>query len=260
MTMTLALTAAAVTGYRARLTLTVTTPTAGATIALYRDDLSGVLVPVLGAMALPPASTVVDDVAALNRPTWWRAVASTGETAITASPVTVASALPVLADPRGGLSAPVTISEWSETAIDGTATPVLVDVDDPADDAVVWIVGPDGARTATITLRADTDLTTVRNILKAGRPVLLRGSQPGVEDPWLVIRSRRERRVTMNVSDWRRYLVLEAGIPVSAPDPTVPVLGDTLADLAAAVPGTLADIAATWSTLAGIAAADLKAM
>jgi len=434
--MILALTAAAVTGYRARLTLTVTDSVAGTTINLYRDDLSGVLVPVLGGTGLLPASTVLDDVPALNRPTWWRAIASasgTGVTrtnactnprlgtdtygwwsngalsrvnsggkwwaegvtgaylyatvsgvvghwyaasfrvsgpvgatftsdstdnvlgswiqgaafiiptsgemvvtclsgnaaggvglrvgisgpsaplmmtevlieevsgpgmapggpyfdgstaaagdytyvwtgtanaststqqgpavAITPTPVTVASDLPVLADPRGGVAVQVTVAEWTEITIDGTATPVQVDVEDTADDATVWILGPDGARTATVTLRADADqLATVRQILASGRPMLLRGSQPGLEDPWLIGRGRRERRVTNNVTDWRRYLVLDVGIPTGAPDPTVPVMGDTLGDLAAAVPTTLADIAATWATLGDIAAADLKAM
>jgi hypothetical protein len=258
--MILAITAAPVTGYHARLSLTVTTPTDGSTITLYRDDLSGVLVPVLGASGLLPVSTVVDDVPSLNRPTWWRAVASTGESAITAAPVTVESSLPVLADPRGGLAVQVTVSEWSEIQIDGSATSIQVDVENQADDSTVWILGGDGARTATVTLRCDADLAMARAILSSGRAMLLRGSQPGIEDPWLVGRGRRERRVTANAADWRRYLVLDVGIPSAAPDPTVPVLGDTLADLAAAVSTTLLDISTTWATLGEIAAADLKAM
>jgi len=431
--MILALTAAAVTGYRARLTLTVTAPPAGATINLYRDDLSGVLVPVLGGTALPALSTVLDDVPALNRPTWWRAsttgvrtnlcpnpscelnitgwslwpgtggavtatretsggkdgvafyrgtwtaaaAASTGGTitpltpvatltpytmsvwlrpsatraftlscqfynggtptgagagtpvscpagvwtqvyvvatsaasdtqvelrayntdaaglpigftldsdaclieanapdmiyfngsipstvtvtAITPAPVTVTSDLPVLADPRGGVAVQVTVAEWTETAIEGTATPVQVDVQDTADDATVWILGPDGAHTAKLTLRADDNLATVRQILSSGRPMLLRGSQPGLEDPWLIGLGRRERRVTNRVTDWRRYLVLDVGLPTGAPDPTVPVMGDTLGDLATAVPTTLLAISTTWATLLNIATADLKAM
>jgi len=260
--MILALSAAAVTGYRVRLSLTVTTPIPGSTITLYRDDLSGSLVPVLGASALDPASTVVDDTPALNRPTWWRAIASTGETAITAAPVTVTSSLPVLADPRGGTSVELTVAEWDETTIDGSSTSVLIDVEDPGDDAVVWLVGPDGARTAQVTLRTDSAaaLTDARTILGSGRALLLRGSQPGLEDPWFIVTSRRERRVTKNVADWRRYLVLSAGLLTSAPDPTVPVLGDTLGDLAAAVPTNLGAIASTWTTLGAIAAADLKAM
>lgn len=261
MTMSLTLTAAQVTGWQARLSLTVTSPTVGATIGLYRDDLSGVLVPVLGASALPPGSTVVDDVPALNRPTWWRAIASTGETAITATPVTVTSTLPILSDPRGGRAVQVTIAEWNELAIESSSTSVVVDVEDPADDAVVWLIGSDGARTATITLRTDDGptLAEARSILKAGRALLLRGSQPGIEDPWLIVTGRRERRVTNTVTDWRRYLVMEAGLPISAPDPTVPVLGDTLQDLADAY-ATLAAINTTYATLGDIAQADLKAL
>ena len=261
MTMTLALSAAQVTGWRARVSLTVTTPTVGATITLYRDDLSGVLVPVLGASGLAPASTVVDDVPALNRPTWWRAIASTGETAITAAPLTVTSTLPVLSDPRGGRAVQVTIAEWNELEIESSSTSVLVDVEDPADDAVVWLIGSDGARRASITLRTDDGptLTEARAILKAGRALLLRGSQPGIEDPWLVVTGRRERRVTNTVTDWRRYLVLSAGLPISAPDPTVPVLGDTLQDLSDAY-ATLGAINTAYATLGAIAQADLKAL
>jgi hypothetical protein len=263
MTMSLTITAAAVSDYQARLTLTVTTPTAGATIDLYRDDLSGVLVPVLGATDLLPASTVVDDVPALNRMTWYRAIASTGETAMTMASVTIYSDLPVLSDPRGGRAVQVTVAEWNETSIDSTSSSVQIDTEDPAGDAVVWLIGPDGPATATLTLRTDDGpkLAAARTILKAGRPLLLRGSQPGLEDPWFVLAGqRRERRVTNNVTDWRRYMVLPVGVLSGAPDPTSQVLGDTLGDLAAAVPGTLADIAAIWATLSDIAAADLKAM
>ena len=74
-----AVTTAQVTGLGVRVTVTVTSPAAGSTMTLYRVEGSREG-PVLGAIDVPAASTVFDDVeVGLNTAAPWRAVLSTGE-------------------------------------------------------------------------------------------------------------------------------------------------------------------------------------
>lgn len=258
--MSIALVVDVVSGWRARVSLTLIGEPAGTRVTLWRDDLSGALVGVAGGADLA-AGTVLDDTPALNRPTWYRGVVSDGRQVV-AGPVTVTSTVPVLADPSAGDAVQVTVAQWPEIEITGRATPLVVDVADPDADPVVWLTAPEAQAVAQVTLRTDDGptLRQVRAMMRPGRPLLLRGSQPGLEDPWLVITGRRERRVTSRVYDWARYHVLDVGLPRTPPDQTVPLHGDTLGDLAAVVPTTLGAIADRWATLGDIARADLAGM
>lgn len=260
------ITAAATSQHTARITITVD-GTEDAPLQVYRDALTGPLELVLGTVALPVESTVVDDAAVLlNRPVFYRLVASDGTSWVTPDPVTVESRLSLLSDPIGGNAVEVTIKEWTELGYDQRAT--VLDVEGAAQQVRLHDV-ESSPQSPEIILRTETgdQLQVLRALFGAGEPLLLRGACSGIEDAWLGITRRAEQRLTTKASDWRRHHVLSDVVHTTSPDPSLRAQGDTLGDLAAYVDaqlgaaGTLGDIAAIWAdgTLGDIAATDLGA-
>lgn len=239
-----------------RLTVKVPAGTTG-TMTIWRDTLDGPLVAVLGAENIPAADIIIDDaLAPLNRPIYYRVDVAGVRT--TVGPVTISAPLPVLSNPYTGDVAAATISKWQELTharrtlivpVEGARTPYAIsDVELSA--------------TSDTILRTDTgaDLLAFRDLVADGSPLYLRAACPGVEDTWFVIMERKEQRLTLSASDHRRHHALKLQHLDAAPGGSRRAAADTLGDLAAAAPGTLAVIAARWPTLGAIAADDLKAL
>lgn len=103
------------------------------------------------------------------------------------------------------------------------------------------------------TTRADRE--ALASMCAPRRTLLLRSHIAGVDDMWFVLVGDRieSRLVAQDGTDeWRRHS-LEA-YTVTRPDAARAHAGETLGALAIEEPGTLADIAARWATLAAIAA------
>ena len=107
---TVAITAVEVTGWAARLVVTVSGATVGATLTATRDGS-----PVLGGVGLPAASTVLHDAAPpLNRRLSWTAALSTGESATAVLPG-IKSRRTIVSSPHRGLIAECTAAEQGQT-------------------------------------------------------------------------------------------------------------------------------------------------
>ena len=170
-----AVTTAQVTGLGVRVTVTVTSPAAGSTMTLYRVEGSRE-VPVLGAIDVPAASTVFDDVeVGLNVATTWRAVLSTGEVG-TSAPRTVSNALCVLSDPYSGRWVEVAILDLGEreSAQRGKA----LDIEETAE--VVYVYDVESAERHPIALLTftDEDQRALLDLAASGAPLLLRSACP----------------------------------------------------------------------------------
>ena len=229
-------------------------------MTVYRDDLTGTLRPVIGAQGIPARDTVlIDPEPTLNRPTWWRVVLSTGQSQTTATPVTVAATLPVLSSPRTRAHVVLdSIQDWPELVYPQRVT--VVDVVGRRQRAILADVEGSPSSKPILVTASGPDLDVFRRLCAPGVPLLLRGSVPGVEPAWIQVTGRTERRITLRADDWRRRHLLDVQHLEDTPDAGVPVVGDTLGDLAAAVPTTLGAIAARWSTLGQIATADLRSL
>lgn len=96
-------------------------------------------------------------------------------------------------------------------------------------------------------------------LLESGRVLLYRDSTPGLTPAlYFSVTKWVEQRLTNSPYDYRRHHQLDV-VHTDQPEPGTPAIGDTLADLAMAVPGTLNDIANRWGTLLDIATTDLGA-
>lgn len=122
---TYTLAAAVVSGFRVRLTVAVTSPTVGATMALYRA--SGATEElVAGASALPATSVVVNDaLVPLGRPVSYRLEATDAGTA-TSTEVTVVSSVDVLSDPTTGVWVECQVYDYGEAEFGNAASGVRV--------------------------------------------------------------------------------------------------------------------------------------
>lgn len=260
--MPIAVTAAVQATTPPRVVVTVTGLTAGTPFTLSRV-VDEVAAPLRGYAPATPAGTVAvaaDSELPFDRLATYR-VEQAAASAESAPPVYIAADAPWLSDPITGRAARVTVVDWPELtrpsrssiiAVAGRAAPVVVS----------RVRGtPSGDR---ITLRTGTadELAAVRAVLATGAPLLLRVPAAAVEGAWIAVGDVVERRVGDTGDDWRRWIALEDVTIVDPVDETIPAAGDTLDDLTAAVPGTLADIAAQWSagTLADIAATYLAGL
>ena len=257
---TVAVTTAQVTGLGVRVTVTVTSPVAGSTMTLYRVEGSRE-VPVLGAIDVPAASTVFDDVeVGLNTPATWRAVLSTGEVG-TSAPRTVSNALCVLSEPYSGRWVEVAILDLGEreSAQRGKA----LDIEETAE--VVYVYDVESAERHPISLLTftDEDQRALLDLAASGAPLLLRSACPVHAVGWFARDGGSRRTSRLNkyrASDPRMVHTFSSTVRVPIPAPDVRPAGDTLGDLHAVVPTTLGAISTTWATLGAIAAADLRSL
>lgn len=204
-----------------------------------------------------PGTVVYDREEPLNRPFAYvlRYVdADTGAVAVYSEWLTVAASLPILSDPITGEPVDVTVVEWPE--VKRSARSSVFDV--AGRDTPYVVVDRMGGASSSPVLRTitPTQRAAMRALLQTGQTLYLRSACAGLDDTYMLVSSVSEVRITNRAADIRRRWNCEV-FNVAMPDPSITATGDTLADLAAAVPGTLADIAATWDTLLQIAAADL---
>jgi hypothetical protein len=242
-----------------RVFLTFTPDTEG-TWVLYRTDgthvapvRNGTIEHVAGA---GPSYVVPDREPPLGFPVTYYALRAADGTRDYSGWVTVPAELPVLSDPITGIYAELTIKEWPDRKRQARRT--VLDI--PGRDNPIVIAGRMGHVESQVLLRTDTTeaADAVAQLLQTGHTVQLRAPDPGVGDAYLSPGVWTESRVTNDGADVRRYHAIEV-THTDMPNPDIPTAGDTLEELADAVPGTLADIAARWPTsLLEIAQADLS--
>lgn len=261
--MALTLSAAEQTGLRVAITGTGLDEEVGLIRwTLYRDDLASERVPVRGFVDRTDAIDFVayDYEAPLERPTFYvlEVYRTAGRTEVAAGPVQLAATHPIVSNPvTGELVELAAVEVWPELNYKGRVSVIaVVGRRDP-------VVVSDAATSPSSqpVLRTD-DVGTrqlLRDLLSTGQVVLLRAPEPDVEDAYLAVTEWTEQRITTAAADVRRrhQLTAEHSAP---PALAVSAIGDTLADLEAAVPTTLAAVSTTFTTLLEIAATDLEAL
>lgn len=230
---------------------------------LWRDDLYTERVPVRGFVDRTDLVTFVayDFEAPLARPVFYvlEVLRTDGtRTEYAAGPVQLDATRPILSNPvTGELVELAAVEQWPELSYDGRAQVIpVVGRRDP-----VVVSDSSTFPTSQPVLRVDdvATRTSVRALLETGQVVLLRAPEVDVEDAYLLPTTYNEQRLTNSATDVRRRYALAAA-HVSAPGLGYPSPGDDLADLNAAVPTTLADVAATFPSLLAIASADLGSL
>lgn len=172
--------------------------------------------------------------------------------------ITVAADLPVLSHPVTGEQVQVRIVTWEELGFENGRNLVRI----PRRRSPIAVTGREYLPTSQVELLTETvaAMRAVRALVAEGDVLLLRPSCPGVEDAYLSLDSRTERRMTSRPSDPVRIHPFNAD-HMEAPDMGRRGSGDTLQDLHDAVPTTLADVHDRWpGRLFDIADADLKAL
>lgn len=206
-------------------------------------------------------SVVTDHEAPLNLPvfyqvTWYELVGpDLIQHTLVSDPVTVVGAKPVLGNPVTGEYVETNVQSWPEWQRSERAATLEV----PGADYPIIVSDRLGAATSQVTLRTDTpaERLALRSMLQAGRVYLLRPACSGVDDEsgYLHLRQVTSRRRSNHAADPVRFWPLDV-THADMPTPLIPASGATLqdlydayptpltlADLNAAVPGTLIDIA-----------------
>lgn len=162
--------------------------------------------------------------------------------------------LPRISDPVSGEGVDLTVVEWPSESFESRGT--YLDIDGRPDGYT--LAGSLRAPESEITLRTDdaAGWRSLRRLLMPGGTVYLRPSTPELDEAYLYVQSYRVDRITNRASDARRLHLLQVRT-VSITQPNIAAQGSTLADLHAAFPGDLGDIAAAFTQLYEIAAAPL---
>lgn len=238
------------------------------TVSLMRE-VDGVRSPVRGAqnIAAPGSDLVITDhEAPFGKSVTYVFVKSytdgtTGETV--SAPVVLTTARPWISHPITGVGVTATITEWSELAYAARRNVIAV----AGRSRPIAISDRRLAPTSQVTMLTKTrsDLLALRTLLGLGDVLLVRPVCDAVEGDYLSIGDVTEARVKPTGdgagSDWRRLVSMDAQA-VDIPDTSIPAVGDTLADLNAYVPTTLADIATAFganATLLTIAQTNVRA-
>lgn len=240
-----------------------------ADISLWRE-VEGIRYPVRGAQDLPPANDALvfnDNEAPFGKPVTYVLVKTytDGTTAeVSSDAVELTTVLPWISHPITGVGVTATITDWPElnyaarqtlVAVAGRSRPIAIsDRRIAASSELVMLT------------KTRTTLMDLRALLGTGDTLLVRPPCEAVEGDYLAIGDVSEARIKPNGegagSDWRRLVTMAAQV-VDAPDTTIPAVGDTLADLAAYAPGTLAELADAFgagATLLTIAETNLAAV
>ena len=162
----------------------------------------------------------------------------------------------VLSDPFNGLAANVVGTEITDLTWESATSITYRNVsvwDEPLAHA-----RPEQKPTQQLALFTTTrrDRELVAEMCAQRRPLLLRSPNSGVDDMWFILEgARTEQRLHAQLARerWRKHTwTLHL---LDRPDSRTSGrhVGDTLGDIAAAVPTTLGDIAAKWPTLGDIA-------
>lgn len=211
-------------------------------------------------------SVLTDHEAPLNLPvfyqvTWYELVGPNlvKHVDISAAPVTVVGARPVLGNPVTGEYVETNIQSWPEWQRGERASTLEV----PGADYPIIVSDRLGAATGQVTLRTDTPASRIamRELLLVGRVYLLRPACSGVDDEsgYLHMRQVTSRRRSNHAGDPVRFWPLDV-THCGMPTPLIPASGATLQDLhnAYPIPLTLNDLnIAVPGTLVQIAELDL---
>ena len=155
--------------------------------------------------------------------------------------------LPWLTNPITGEGVDATIADWPELSYPGRQT--IVDVSGRSAPLVISDVRGTPTSELVVLTRTRDQLVRLRHLLHTGDVVQVRPVCGAVEAAYLAVGEVTETRYRPAGdgagSDWRRLVTLAAQA-VDQPTPRIPAVGDTLADLAAYVPTTLADLATAF--------------
>lgn len=223
--------------------------------------------PVRGAQGIPndPDMVVIDNEAPFGKPIRYIYIKTyaDGSTVETVSNVVeLTTDLPWISHPITGVGVQATITEWTDLTY--AARQTIVAVAGRARPIAISDVRLAPSSDLTLLTKTRDALTELRGLLALGDVLLIRPACDAVEGDYLAIGDVTETRVNPTGdgagSDWRRLIKLEAQA-VDIPDTAIPAIGDTLADLAAYVPTTLADLATAFganATLLTIAQTDVS--
>lgn len=185
----------------------------------------------------------------------------------TLDPVTMSTDLPWITHPITSAGVSLTITDWPEFTY--TARQTVVPVAGRATPIVVSDVRTAPSSTMVVLTRTADQLKALRQLLATGDVLQARAVCGAVEDDYLSIGDVVETRLKPSGkstdpvqagSDWRRLVTLNVQ-SVDRPATAIPVVGDTLADLATYVPTTLGDLAVAFgadATLLTIAQTPLR--
>lgn len=253
---TYSITAAVMSGYRVRLTTTVTSATPSATMTITRQT-GATSVPVPGAVDIPAVSSVVEDLAPLGRPVTYRVTASDGGTAVSAA-VTVAALRPVVSDPHGLTVVEVEVIEYGDLEYDNGGQRVTTEGDREV--VTFWRPESDPTLSLTVVVLTLADDARLAGMASSGGPMLLRWPNDNGESDLLVqpISGRRRLRYSPHSETVRHAWPL---VQVVRPDLSKAATGDTYGDLAAylGTGATYGVYRSTFPTYGAQMATDLKA-
>jgi len=224
----------------------------------------GVSTPVRGLVNVPAAGYAVsDNEAPLNRPYHYEVVSGSGfryqSNTITVQPVEPTmsnpASWPILSNPITGRSARVVIVKWDSLEVSNSGKKIEI----PRRRTPVVLSDIEHSPTSAPKLLTTTAeaAAMVEQLLRAGEPVLLRAPAAGIPDAYLRVDSRSVERFSKSKANMPARLHNLEVTEVDPHDMTVRGSGDTLGDLNRVAPVDLGQIAATWSTLGQVAAADL---
>jgi hypothetical protein len=161
----------------------------------------------------------------------------------------------VISDPFTGLSVNVIGAEIGDRSWHSATSASWLEVTvwgDPLINA-----RPEQAPTQAFSVYTTTerDRASLATLCGSRRSLLLRTPDLGMPDAWFVLLGERvEQRLVQTADEvWRRHAW--SAQTLARPSTARAHAGETLATLAAEVPGTLADIQTRWATLGAIAAA-----
>ena len=203
----------------------------------------------------PAIAVAVDHEAELNLPVRYAVLIDGVE--VESVTLTVDAPLPILVDPIRGNPLEVIIQEWPaedyertghEVTVAGSSAPVIIDGIETSARSSITLIHPPSGSTA----------DQLADALRAGSRLRIRPACPDLPTVWASARGRRRRRFSTAPGS---AIVDEIELRHTAqPAPDTAAVGNTLGDLHAAVPTTLAAIAARWpGVLADIAFEDLTA-
>jgi endonuclease/exonuclease/phosphatase family metal-dependent hydrolase len=227
-------------------------------MSVWRED-GEARVPLPGLQNIVAATTVATDhTVPLNRPVTYSVELSTGET-VSAASAQIAAPLPLLTHPVTGRSAPVIIQAWPDR---NTETPSsLVKVAGRRSPVVLSDVEALGTSSPVLMTRTRAVERILEELVATGDVLHLRTLYPQLPDAFLAITARQSSRVLEFKGDSPERLNTLSAQEIGAEDMREAGRGDTLADIAGAMPGaTLADLSALFpgGTLLDIAVNDWR--
>lgn len=236
-------------------------------VSLVRE-VDGVRTPVRGGQSAPTSTSsdlvLIDNEAPFNKDVRYVFIKTytDGTSSETVSNlVELTTELPWISHPITGVGVSLTIAEWTDLAYSARQTIVAV----AGRARPIAISDRRLAPSSELSMLTKTraDLLALRNLLSLGDVLLVRPVCDAVEGDYLAIGDVTESRVKPTGDgaggDWRRLVNMSCQ-SVDLPDTSIPAVGDTLADLNAYVPTTLADLATAFganATLLTIAETNL---